>query len=73
MTSSSSGDNAEEPSMPFGLGERRLGEPEPELGVSPAGRAIGAIGRATGPGSPIEARLPGPGGTIEDGEATVLD
>jgi len=62
MTSSSSGDNADEPSMPFGLGERRLGEPEPEPGVSLVGRAMGAMGLATGPGSPTEARLFGPGG-----------
>ena len=68
MTSSSSGDNAEEPSIPLGLGVRRLGESEPDPGVSPAGRAIGAIGRATGPGSPMEARLPGPGGIMGGGE-----
>lgn len=68
ITSSSSGDNAEEPSMPLGLGVRRLGESEPDPGVSPAGRAIGAIGRATGPGSPIEARLLGPGGIMGGGE-----
>jgi hypothetical protein len=45
--------------MPFGLGERRLGDPEPELAASPlplagpppaTGRAIGAIGRVMGPG-----------------------
>ena len=68
MTSSSSGDNAEEPSMPLGLGVRRLGESEPDPVVSPVGRAIGAIGRATGPGSPMEARLAGPGGIMGGGE-----
>jgi hypothetical protein len=63
MTSSSSGDSAEEPSMPLGLGERRLGEPEPDPGASPVGRAMGAMGRATGPGSPMDARLLGGGVT----------
>lgn len=63
-TSSSSAASADEPSTPFGLGERRVGEvepePDPEAGASPAGRAIGAIGRVIGPGSAaIEARLPG--------------
>jgi hypothetical protein len=52
--------------MPLGLGERRLGEPEPDPGASPVGRAMGAIGRATGPGSPRDARLLVPGGNIGD-------
>lgn len=65
-TSSSSAANADDPkSMPFGLGLRRMGEPELELVVPGAllvieepeapspvpGRAIGAmIGRVMGPG-----------------------
>jgi len=69
MTSSSSGDNAEEPSLPLGLGERRLGEPEPDPGASLVGRAIGAIGLATGPGSPMDDRLLGPRGNIGDAGA----
>lgn len=58
-TSSSSAANADEPRTPLGLGVRWVGEPEPELGVSPAlafeaeGRAMGAMGRATGPGSEL--------------------
>lgn len=62
MTSSSSADSAEEPNLPFGLGERRFGEPEPDpdaVDASPAGRAMGARGRATGPGSPRDARFEG--------------
>lgn len=72
MTSSSSGDRAEEPRNPLGLGDRRLGEPEPDPGPSPAGRAMGAIGRATGPGSPMDARLLAPGGSIGGGELREL-
>lgn len=55
MTSSSSAASADEPRNPFGLGERRLGDvdPDPE---SPAGRAMGATGRVIGPGSFTEAR-----------------
>ena len=54
-TSSSSAARAEDPRMRLGLGERRLGDPEPELAASPfplpaIGRAIGAIGRVIGPG-----------------------
>lgn len=58
-TSSSSAASAEDPRMPFGLGDRRLGDPDPELLASPlpatgpppaTGRAIGAIGRVIGPG-----------------------
>lgn len=62
MTSSSSADSAEDPSLPLGLGDRRLGEPEPDpevVDVSPAGRAMGAMGRATGPGSPMDRRFDG--------------
>ena len=56
-TSSSSAARAADPSIPFGLGERREGDvapdPEPDAFVSAAvdGRAIGAIGRVMGPGS----------------------
>lgn len=56
--------------MPFGLGERRLGEPDPD--VSPviglamgAGGAIGARG-AIGAGGAISGAI----GTIETGRAT---
>ena len=54
-TSSSSAARAEDPRTRLGLGERRLGDPEPELAASPfpppaVGRAIGAIGRVIGPG-----------------------
>jgi len=59
-TSSSSAARAEDPRMPFGLGERRLGDPDPDPGVSPVGLAIGARGLATGPGSGTDARLLGP-------------
>jgi len=60
--SSSSAASADEPSTPFGLGERRLGDVEPEPG-SPAGRAIGAmgvrgVGRPIGPGSAIDGLRP---------------
>jgi hypothetical protein len=53
-TSSSSAANADDPRTRLGLGERQLGDPEPEL-ASPfpppaVGRAIGAIGRVIGPG-----------------------
>ena len=56
-TSSSSAANADDPRTRLGLGERQLGDPEPELAASPGpfpppavGRAIGAIGRVIGPG-----------------------
>lgn len=54
-TSSSSAAKAEDPRIPFGLGERREGDPDPELAPSPdplvvVGRAMGAIGRVIGPG-----------------------
>ena len=55
-TSSSSGDSADDPSTPFGLGDRRLGDADPEPDAS-TGRAIGAIGRETGPGSALLSRL----------------
>ena len=45
--SSLSSASADEPSTPFGLGERRLGDVDPDPDASPAGRAIGASG-ATG-------------------------
>lgn len=62
--SSSSAASADEPKTPFGLGDRRLGDVEPEPPVSAAGRAIGAIGvdgigRPIGPRSTIEGRRPG--------------
>ena len=61
-TSSSSAASADEPRVPFGLGERRLGEPEPDLVSAAAGRAIGArTGRATGPGSAADMRRLAPG------------
>ena len=56
-TSSSSAASAEDPRTPFGLGDRRLGDPDPELVVpSPVaalpvmGRPMGARGRVIGPG-----------------------
>lgn len=76
-TSSSSAANAEEPRVPLGLGERRLGEPDPELAFSPEldaiGRAIGARGRVMGPGPEpsvcacifIDPRRPWPGASID--------
>jgi hypothetical protein len=65
-TSSPSSTNADDPRTPFGLGDLLTGDPEPELPSPPplvhvvVGRAMGAMGRATGPGpSPsIEPRLP---------------
>jgi hypothetical protein len=63
-TSSSSAANAEEPRTLFGLGDQRLGDPDPELVVPSVvvvpGRAIGAIGRVMGPGppGPKDARRP---------------
>lgn len=61
MTSSSSGASADDPKTPFGLGDRWLGEPDPELVVPSVvvvvlGRAIGAIGRVIGPGAEMAAR-----------------
>ena len=61
--------------MPFGLGDRRLGEPEPELAPSPEpptiGRAMGAMGRVMGPGPDNESpwaatdpRRPVPGASM---------
>lgn len=67
MTSSSSGESADEPRTPFGLGDRRLGEVEPEP-VASTGRAIGAIGLVIGPGSALLRRL-GLGVIICVGEA----
>ena len=72
-TSSSSAANADDPRTPFGLGDRRLGDPDPELVVpSPdvaafpvMGRAMGARGRVIGPG-------PEPT-TGEDVEATAAE
>lgn len=73
-TSSSSAANAEDPRTRFGLGERRLGDPEPELAASPfpppaVGLAIGAIGRVIGPGPEAslldpDAWRPWPGASI---------
>lgn len=63
-TSSSSAASADDPRTPFGLGDRWLGDPDPELVVPSVvvvpGRAIGAIGRVMGPGppGPREARRP---------------
>lgn len=56
-TSSSSAASAEEPRIPFGLGDLLTGELDPGLEfspfitvlVDPVGRAIGAIGREIGP------------------------
>jgi hypothetical protein len=57
-TSSSSAARADDPRTPFGLGDRRLGDPDPELVPSVVvvvlGRAIGAIGRVMGPGPPTD-------------------
>ncbi len=60
-TSSSSAASADEPNIPFGLGDLFKGEIDPGLGfsppfavvlvlVDPVGRAMGAIGREIGPG-----------------------
>lgn len=70
--SSSSAASAEEPSTPFGLGERRLGDVEPEPVGSPAGRAMGAMGagRPIGPGSAIDGLRPGGAGASCGGEAS---
>jgi len=65
-TSSSSAASAEDPRTPLGLGERRFGDPEPELAASPLppagppaiGRAIGAIGRVIGPGPEASLLVP---------------
>lgn len=77
-TSSSSAANADDPRVPFGLGDLLLGDPDPELAPSadvppPGGRAIGAIGRVIGPGpdasvgvlrTATEPRRPCPGASI---------
>lgn len=69
-TSSSSAARAEDPSTPLGLGDRRFGDPDPDPDPegSPAGLAMGAIGRATGPGSGRDTRLAGAGGNIVEGD-----
>lgn len=66
-TSSSSGIKADEPRTPFGLGERREGDVEPEPEASPVlGRAIGAIGLVIGPGSAAGVRALGPANIVGD-------
>jgi len=76
--SSSSAASADEPRIPFGLGERRTGEPctdadaDAESPDVPAGRAMGAIeamsvigaGRPIGPTSLTEERRPDPGARL---------
>jgi len=73
-TSSSSAARADEPRTPFGLGERRLGEPEPaelEPVASALGLAIGAMGRATGPGSGTDKRLLAGGAMTPEDDAPI--
>jgi len=81
-TSSSSAARADEPKIPFGLGERRLGDPELVLAPSPGvlltvGRAMGAIGRVMGPGpdmsvwTGIDGRRPCPGASMDGPGADV--
>jgi hypothetical protein len=80
-TSSSSAARAEDPRTRLGLGERRLGDPEPELAPSPfpppaVGRAIGAIGRVIGPGpeaSLLDAWRPWPGARLGEAVPCVAD
>lgn len=69
--SSSSAASAAEPSTPFGLGERRLGDVDPEPVGSTAGRAIGAMGagRPIGPSSAMDGLRPGGPGANCGGEA----
>ena len=66
-TSSSSASSAAEPET-FGLRDRRVGDVEPEPDVSPAGRAMGAmgamVGRPIGPRSGAGVRLLGPGARL---------
>ena len=64
MTSSSSASSAAEPRTPFGLGDLRLGDVEPEPDASPVGRAMGAMGRVIGPGSGTATRVLGPGARL---------
>jgi hypothetical protein len=75
-TSSSSAASAEDPRTRFGLGERRLGDPElelpspfPPVGPPAVGRAIGAMGLVIGPGPEASLSIEGPAAEAAPGAA----